>query len=74
VTDIFGVIVRPSTFDASKKYPVIEQIYAGPHSAFVPKGFSTHLGMQEMAELGFIKPESGPSLPETLPSRIQGRP
>jgi dipeptidyl aminopeptidase/acylaminoacyl peptidase len=54
VTDIFGVIVRPSTFDASKKYPVIEQIYAGPHSAHVPKRFSTHLGAQEMAELGFI--------------------
>jgi dipeptidyl aminopeptidase/acylaminoacyl peptidase len=54
VTDIYGIIVRPSNFDASKKYPVIEQIYAGPHSAFVPKGFSTHLGMQDMAELGFI--------------------
>jgi dipeptidyl aminopeptidase/acylaminoacyl peptidase len=54
VTDIYGIIVRPSTFDPVKKYPVIEQIYAGPHSAFVPKKFSTHLGAQEMAELGFI--------------------
>ena len=30
-TDIWGIIVRPVTFDAKKKYPVIEQIYAGPH-------------------------------------------
>src|SRR5947207_2110059 len=28
-TDIWGIIIRPSTFDPSKKYPVIENIYAG---------------------------------------------
>ena len=54
-TDIHGVIVRPTGFDASKKYPVVEHIYAGPHSAFVPKAFSAHLGvMHDIAELGFI--------------------
>src|SRR5213078_1993848 len=29
-TDIWGVLYRPSNFDAKKKYPVIENIYAGP--------------------------------------------
>lgn len=55
-TDIFGVIYRPTNFDsaAGKKYPVIEQIYAGPHGSFVPKQFSTYHPPQAMAELGFI--------------------
>src|SRR5258708_37456051 len=53
-TDIWGVIIRPSTFDPSKKYPVIENIYAGPQDSFVPKSFSAYNAMQAMAELGFI--------------------
>ena len=53
-TDIWGIIIRPTNFDPSKKYPVIENIYAGPHSAFVPKMHGTQLGMQSIAELGFI--------------------
>src|SRR5690606_23270956 len=53
--DIWGIIVRPTNFDPSKKYPVIEYIYAGPHSSFVPKTFNANpSGMQELAELGFI--------------------
>lgn len=54
VTDIHGVIVRPSTFDAAKKYPVIERIYAGPQGHFTPKGFAPSHGYAELAELGFI--------------------
>ena len=53
-TDIYGVIFRPSNFDPQKKYPVIEQIYAGPQGAFVPKRFSSYYGPQAMAELGFV--------------------
>ena len=53
-TDIWGVIIRPMNFDPSKKYPVIENIYAGPQDSFVPKAFSTQAGMQAQAELGFI--------------------
>ena len=41
-TDIFGVIWRPTTFDPNKKYPVIENIYAGPQDSFVPKQFSPY--------------------------------
>ncbi|RMG32153.1 MAG: S9 family peptidase, partial [Planctomycetota bacterium] len=53
-TDIYGIIVRPTTFDPAKKYPVIEKIYAGPQSAYVPKAFGLHASLYEMAELGFI--------------------
>jgi len=54
VTDIWGIIIRPTNFDPSKKYPVIENIYAGPQGSFVPKTFSTQAGMQSIAEFGFI--------------------
>jgi dipeptidyl aminopeptidase/acylaminoacyl peptidase len=53
-TDIYGVIYRPRNFDPGKKYPVIEQIYAGPQGAFVPKRFSPLHSGQVLAELGFI--------------------
>ena len=52
-TMIYGIIIRPSEFDASKSYPVIEQIYAGPQDFFVPKAFSTLTQVHELAELGF---------------------
>jgi dipeptidyl aminopeptidase/acylaminoacyl peptidase len=54
VTDIWGIIIRPSNFDPKKKYPVIEYIYAGPHDSFVPKSFQAWSGMRGLAELGFI--------------------
>jgi dipeptidyl aminopeptidase/acylaminoacyl peptidase len=53
-TDIWGNIYRPSTFDPSKKYRVIENIYAGPQGSFVPKTFAAYNAMQSIAELGFI--------------------
>jgi dipeptidyl-peptidase 4 len=53
-TDIFGVIYKPSTFDPAKKYPVIEEIYAGPHGYFVPKEWGRQVRQHAMAELGFI--------------------
>jgi dipeptidyl aminopeptidase/acylaminoacyl peptidase len=53
-TDIWGLVWRPSRFDAAKKYPVIEYIYAGPHGSHVPKSFAVTSGMQAQAELGFV--------------------
>ena len=68
VTDIWGVIVRPSNFDPSRRYPVIEYIYAtqSPQllkdfqiSANFQRGarlsvFRWHRQMMTLAELGFI--------------------
>src|SRR6185312_4212580 len=38
----------------SKKYPVIEQIYAGPQGSFVPKAFSPVRRFSNLTDLGFI--------------------
>ena len=54
VTDIWGLVWKPTHFDPSKKYPVIEYIYAGPHGTHTPKSFQAANGMQAQAELGFI--------------------
>ncbi|MBC7363138.1 MAG: prolyl oligopeptidase family serine peptidase, partial [Candidatus Aminicenantes bacterium] len=53
-TDIWGIIIRPTNFNPKKKYPVVEYIYAGPHSSFVPKSFFAWNQMMSLAELGFI--------------------
>ncbi len=53
-TDIYGVILRPTTFDPARSYPILENIYAGPQGSFVPKGFQPFYRMMELAELGFI--------------------
>ena len=55
VTDIWGNIYRPTTFDPNKSYPVIEYIYAGPHSSFAQKSFRpVNSAFAGLAELGFI--------------------
>ena len=54
VTDIYGVIYRPSNFDKSRKYPVVEYIYNGPHDAYVRKSWAPYDRCQMLAELGFI--------------------
>jgi len=51
-TDIWGVIYKPANFDANKKYPVIEDIYAGPQGSFVPKSFTARA--EPLTELGFV--------------------
>jgi dipeptidyl aminopeptidase/acylaminoacyl peptidase len=53
-TDIWGLIYRPRNFDAKKKYPVIESIYAGPQGSFVPKTFSPFSRFGALTNLGFV--------------------
>jgi dipeptidyl aminopeptidase/acylaminoacyl peptidase len=53
-THIWGVIYRPRNLDPARKYPVIENIYAGPQDSYVPKAFSAYNPMQSLAELGFV--------------------
>ena len=54
-TPMWGIIQRPTNFDPSKKYPVIEYIYAGPGDAYTPKSFNPYnWNMTSLAELGFI--------------------
>lgn len=53
-TDLYGLIWKPTNFDASKKYPIIEQVYTGPQGFFVPKTFPRAMYLQSMSELGFV--------------------
>ncbi len=55
-TTIYGMIWKPTNFDASKKYPIIDQSYTGPHTSMYPRTFAAALlrGNQALAELGFI--------------------
>ena len=54
VTDIYGVIFRPRQFDPNRRYAVVEEIYAGPQGAHVPKAFSLWHNLRELVEHGFI--------------------
>jgi dipeptidyl aminopeptidase/acylaminoacyl peptidase len=53
-TDIWGIISRPRNFDPGKKYPILEDIYAGPQGSFVPKTFSPARRYEPLTNLGFI--------------------
>jgi dipeptidyl aminopeptidase/acylaminoacyl peptidase len=55
-TDLYGLLYKPTDFDASKKYPIINHIYPGPQTGSVgSRGFSAARGdAQALAELGFI--------------------
>ena len=48
------MIVRPPGFDPSASYPTVEHIYAGPHGHFVPKSWSRHWRMREVADEGMV--------------------
>ena len=55
-TDLYGMMFRPSNFDSTKKYPIINNAYPGPQSGSVGgRGFTAARGdKQALAELGFI--------------------
>ena len=55
-TDLYGLMFKPTHFDPSKKYPVIDYIYPGPQTGSVyTYGFTpSQADDQSVAELGFI--------------------
>lgn len=56
-TDLYGVMYRPSDFDPSRRYPIVNHIYPGPQAGSVgPRTFSAGRrgNAQALAELGFI--------------------
>lgn len=58
VTDVYGVLYKPTKLDPSKKYPIICKIYPGPQTGSVGLDgwdFMAARGdSQSLAELGFI--------------------
>lgn len=56
-TPIYGIIMKPAEFDPAKRYPVIDSMYAGPQSIYVPKTYGGELigpYGRGLAELGFV--------------------
>jgi dipeptidyl aminopeptidase/acylaminoacyl peptidase len=55
-TDIYGYLFKPTNFDASKKYPIVNHVYPGPQTGSCGgRGFAAaHGDEQSLAELGFI--------------------
>jgi dipeptidyl-peptidase-4 len=55
-TDLYGLMFKPTNFDPSKKYPIINHIYPGPQTGSVgSRSFAASRGdCQSLAELGFI--------------------
>jgi dipeptidyl aminopeptidase/acylaminoacyl peptidase len=55
VTDIYGVMYRPSNFDSTRRYPIAENIYPGPQVGSVGQWAWSNGGeARAIAELGFI--------------------
>ena len=54
--DLYGLMFKPSRFDPTKKYPVIDYIYPGPQTGSVGgRSFeAARRDHQALAELGFI--------------------
>lgn len=54
--DIYGLLYKPSNFDATKSYPVVNYLYPGPQVGSIRgRNFRTSRGdNQAIAELGFI--------------------
>ena len=55
-SEIYGMLFRPTNFDPSKKYPIINNAYPGPQSGSVgSRAFTAARGdKQALAELGFV--------------------
>jgi dipeptidyl aminopeptidase/acylaminoacyl peptidase len=55
-TDLYGLLYRPTTFDSTRKYPIVNNVYPGPQTGSVGgRSFSAARGdCQALAELGFV--------------------
>ena len=55
-TDLYGLLFRPTNFDSTRKYPIINRIYPGPQTGSVgSRSFSAaRSDAQAIAELGFV--------------------
>lgn len=59
-TKLYGILIKPTELEEGKKVPVVDHIYGGMHSSFVPKRFTwqgaqgreAFGGLQSYAHLG----------------------
>lgn len=55
-TDLYGFMFKPTNFDASQRYPIINHVYPGPQTGSCgSRSFAAaHRDNEALAELGFI--------------------
>ncbi len=55
-TDLYGLMFKPTNFDASKKYPIVNYVYPGPQTGSCgSRSFeAARRDLQSLAELGFV--------------------
>lgn len=55
-TDLYGLMFKPTNFDATKKYPIVNHVYPGPQTGSCgSRAFAAaHKDDQSLAELGFV--------------------
>jgi dipeptidyl aminopeptidase/acylaminoacyl peptidase len=57
-TDLYGVMYRPTDFDAARRYPIVDYIYAGPFIAVHQTTYAISSTMQgipaSLAQMGFV--------------------
>jgi len=51
---LHAAVIRPRTFDANTKYPVLLHVYGGPHAQMVTRARSGYLLDQWFADLGYV--------------------
>jgi dipeptidyl aminopeptidase/acylaminoacyl peptidase len=57
-TDLYGVMYRPTDFDSTRRYPVVDYIYGGPflavHQTTYAPATAMHRISASLAQMGFI--------------------
>ena len=55
-TDLYGLLFRPTNFDSTRRYPIVNNVYPGPQTGSVgTRSFAAARGdCQALAELGFV--------------------
>lgn len=57
-TDLYGVLYRPADFDSTKRYPIVDYIYAGPflavHQTTYMPSSAMHRIAASLAQMGFV--------------------
>lgn len=55
ITKLYGVVYLPFDIKPNKKYPIISNVYPGPHTDLMPQKFSLDDNYnQSLAQLGFV--------------------
>jgi dipeptidyl aminopeptidase/acylaminoacyl peptidase len=58
ITNLYGVLYRPTDFDSTKRYPIVDYIYAGPflaaHQTTYAPATAMHRIAASLAEMGFV--------------------